>query len=81
MKRKTSYRIRGKICKCSLVRSAVNIEPAIRNGYLSYPQERRLKEGRVGSWGVGGGIDGTKRLREGRVRRLFRSHELVHRSL
>ena len=67
--------------------------PEIFNGHLSYhayPWKRNLVPSVVGrgrwmvdvkldaeGWGRGGG---AKRVGEGRVRRLFRIHELAHRS-
>ena len=34
-----------------------------------------------GGWGGGGRFGGAKRVKEQRVSRLFRIHELAHRSL
>ena len=69
--------MQGKIGKYSPIRSAVNNASEICNGHLYYLWGRRWKEKRVGSWMQGVGVGGAKRLGEGRVRRLFRIHELV----
>ena len=53
----------------SRAQTAVNIEPAICNGHLSYPWGRRWRgEGGTLDAGAGGtGVDEAKRLGEGRV--------------
>ena len=65
------------ICKFTLS-WAVNIEPAIYNGYLPYPWGRPWWEVRVGSWTEAWGSVEQKRSGLGRVRRLFSIDELVH---
>ena len=70
------------MCELTISRSAVNIEPAICNGHLPFPWciGRRGGEGRKLDSG-GGGVGGAERVGEGRVRRLFRIHELAYRNL
>ena len=52
--------------KFSLGRAAVNIEPTMCNGHLSYPWGRRWREGSAWSWMQGVGVSEAKRLGEGR---------------
>ena len=75
----------------SIAPSAINIDPAICNGHLSYPWGRRWGEGRVGIWPQGVGLRGSveqnfqeREKFEGVRNLIFRAfciHELAHKSL
>ena len=56
----------------------MNIAPTICNGHLSY---LRGQGGEGGEFDTGVGVCKAKHLGEGRIRRLFRVHELAHRNL